>query len=86
MTPPVLTVFPEDSLTVVLVVVSALGGGEGGGKERNLNANSSIIFDSHFKLTDGRLVLSKTTALSPWLPDSAPSSGSTLRDTEVIIA
>ena len=45
MTPPVLTVFPEDSITVVLVVVSALGGGgrergreggrEGGKKERN---------------------------------------------------
>ena len=33
MTPPVLTVFPEDSITIVLVVVSALGGGgrgEGG--------------------------------------------------------
>ena len=32
MNPPVLTVFPEDSITVVLVVVSALGGGGEGGK------------------------------------------------------
>ena len=33
MIPPVLTVFPEDSITVVLVVVSALGGGGEGGRE-----------------------------------------------------
>ena len=32
MTPPVLTVFPEDSITVVLVVVSTLGGRGGEGR------------------------------------------------------
>ena len=40
-TPPLLSVFPDDSITVVLVVVSALcvcvwggGGGGGGGEQR----------------------------------------------------
>ena len=71
------------------------GGREGGRKKRKRNKTAkcsnppsmlAVVFDSHFKLTDGGLVLSNTTALSPRLPGSAPSSGSTLRDTEVIMA
>ena len=47
---------------------------------------SQIQFPTYFSFTDGRLVLSNTTAVLPWLPDSAPSSGSTLRETEVMMA
>ena len=51
MTPPVLTVSPEDSITVVLVVVSALGGegrvgeregGRKGGREGERNKQQKI--------------------------------------------
>ena len=66
----------------------------GGGGGRNWREGEGIILyyllhfltSTYFSFTEGRLVLSKTTALSPWSPGSAPSSGSTLSETEVKMA
>ena len=71
MTPPVLTVFPEDSITVVLVVVSALEGGREGvcvytvlvRLARNLNASRSTLASRVRSTREGSSASASTRAL-----------------------